>query len=65
MKNSQVKLIGILCLLIGAILLAVGLIDFFAKIGTGVSSKLIWLAFLGLPAFGFGLGLTVSAFKTK
>ena len=65
MKNSKIKLIGIICLLVGAILLAVGLIDFFTKIGTGVSSKLIWLAFLGLPAFGFGLGLTVASFKKK
>ena len=65
MKNAKIKLIGIICLIVGAILLVVGLIDFFTRIGTGVSSKLVWLAFLGLPAFGFGLGLTVASFKKK
>ena len=59
------RVFGFLLLLVGGVLLATGLIDFFSAMsGHGAPTK-FWMAMVGLPLCGFGGMLLTAGFRRK
>ena len=55
--RSKLRKFGPILLGVGAILLIIMFVNFFASIGGGMP-KLVWLAFIGLPLFAVGFWMT-------
>ena len=58
MKHEKVKknlkLIGFICLAIGAVLTITAFVELFQSVGSGGFPRLFFLAFIGLPLIGIG-----------
>jgi len=65
-KYHVLKILGALCMLGGAILAAIGLIDFFSMTGwMDGRPEYFWLSFVGLPLFGIGGMLLAFGFRPE
>ena len=51
--------------LILAVLAVVGFVSFFSSFGSGGMPSLFWCAFVGMPVFVIGLGITFTAFRRE
>jgi hypothetical protein len=57
-KKRGLQIIGVILMIVGGSLAAVGFIDFFSAFGDfGDFPDKFWMAFIGLPMFGLGMRL--------
>ena len=59
------KIVGPIVAAAGLILAVVGFVSFFSSFGSGGMPSLFWCAFVGMPVFVIGLGITVTAFRRE
>lgn len=61
-KRQSLRGVGLFLVALGAILLLVGLIDFFASWDSFEPPKLFWMAMLGMVLLGIGLKVAGAGF---
>ena len=61
-SKRVLRIVGPSALLVGGVLAALGISDFFSATSTGAWPSRFWLAFVGIPLAGAGLTLTKWAF---
>lgn len=59
------KIVGPIVAAAGLILAVVGFVSFFSSFGSGGMPSLFWCAFVGMPVFVIGLGITFTAFRRE
>ena len=59
------KIVGPIVAAAGLILAVVGFVSFFSSFGGDGMPSLFWCAFVGMPVFVIGLGLTFTAFRRE
>jgi ribosomal protein L40E len=55
--RGSLRTIGVALVVVGGVLTAIGLIDFFSAFGSFRAPTMFWAAFIGLPMIGVGLNL--------
>ena len=63
--KRTLKIVGPIVAAAGLILTVIGLASFFSAFGGSGTPKLFWCAFVGLPLFGFGLMIAITAFRRE
>ena len=63
--KKTLKIVGPIVAAAGLILTIIGIASFFSAFGSGDMPSLFWCAFVGLPMFGFGLMITITAFRRE
>lgn len=59
------KIVGPIVAAAGLILAVVGFVSFFSSFGGDGMPSLFWCAFVGMPVFVIGLGITFTAFRRE
>lgn len=59
------KIVGPIVAAAGLILAVVGFVSFFSSFGDDGMPSLFWCAFVGMPVFVIGLGITFTAFRRE
>lgn len=59
------KIVGPIVAAAGLILAVVGFVSFFSSFGDDAMPSLFWCAFVGMPVFVIGLGITFTAFRRE
>ena len=59
------KIVGPIVAAAGLILAVVGFVSFFSSFGSDGMPSLFWCAFVGMPVFVIGLGITFTAFRRE
>ena len=59
------KIVGPIVAAAGLILAVVGFVSFFSSFGDDGMPSLFWCAFVGMPVFVTGLGITFTAFRRE
>ena len=59
------RVLGPMLIVAGGIFAAIGFVDFFRAFGGSEFPRLFWCAFVGLPMFGIGMGITKFAYMGK
>ena len=69
MKHEKVKknlkLIGFICLGLGAVLTITAFVEFFQSVGSSGFPRLFFLAFIGLPLIGIGAMLLSLGYRVR
>ena len=63
--KRTLKIVGPILAAAGLILTVIGLVSFFSAFGGDGMPSLFWCAFVGLPLFGIGLMITLTAFRRE
>lgn len=63
--KRTLKIVGPIVAAAGLILAVVGFVSFFSSFGSGGMPSLFWCAFVGMPVFVIGLGITFTAFRRE
>ncbi len=61
-KRQTLRIAGVSIMVVGGILLAIGLVDFFRSLNSFEGPKLFWMVFVGLLLFGLGAKLAGAGF---
>lgn len=62
--KRNLKIIGLTLLIVGAVCVIVGFVDFFISMGNGMP-KLFWLMFIGFPMIAVGIFLSSMGFRKE
>ena len=63
--KRTLKIVGPIVTVAGLILAVVGFVSFFSSFGDDGMPSLFWCAFVGMPVFVIGLGITFTAFRRE
>ena len=63
--KRTLKIVGPIVAAAGLILAVVGFVSFFSSFGGDGMPSLFWCAFVGMPVFVIGLGITFTAFRRE